>query len=502
MDTVDLTVDSVTTIEAGATTWTGVGQTEALGNDVGATGLGKTASVGITSSGGEVVVDVVGTQNAGATVTVGPGQTERWNQVGTTGVGAASSEPGATTVTMSWDLAMKESWAISAVALLSAGGSYDPDGTIDHYEWKEGDTVLGTTASITKDFSVDTHTVTLTVTDDDEATDTDTVVVTVESPPDTPPTVSITSPDDGATVSGSITIQVDATDTEDAAGTLAVEVSIDGGATYFDITANWDGTNYYYDWNTTATDVEGNPLYPDGSHTIDARATDSANNTTNAAQITVTVDNVDDPPTVAITSPVNGDTVSGTIEVTADATDDKGVTQVEFFVGDASIGVDKDGSDSWSISWDTTEVGDDIHTVTATATDAIGQTDTDSISVTVNNTMADTMYVGDLDGSTDLKGTSGRWEVFVTVTIHDENHNPVANATVAGAWSGATTGTVSGTTGSDGTVMVSTGNMSGGVSVTFTVTGVDHVTLTYDVGANHDPDPDGDSDGTSITIYK
>jgi len=110
------------------------------------------------------------------------------------------------------------------------------------------------------------------------------------------------------------------------------------------------------------------------------------------------------------------------------------------------------------------------------------------------------MHVGDLDGSSDLKGKSGRWEVFVTVTIHDENCDLVANATVTGDWSGATTGTVSGTTGSDGTVTFSTGNMSGGDSVTFTVTGVTHDTLTYDSAANHDPD--GDSDGTSITVSK
>ena len=175
--------EEATTIEAGATTWTGVGQTAAtaLGNDAGATGLGTTASVDVASAAGELVADVVGTQNAGATVSVGPGQTERWNQVGTAGVGAASSEPGAATVTMSWDLAEVENWSISAVALLSAGGSYDPDGTITSYEWDidgDGETVLSG-ETVTYGFAVGSHTVTLKVTDNDGATDTDTVVVTV-----------------------------------------------------------------------------------------------------------------------------------------------------------------------------------------------------------------------------------------------------------------------------------------------------------------------------------
>jgi predicted extracellular nuclease len=99
---------------------------------------------------------------------------------------------------------------------------------------------------------------------------------------DAAPNVSIVNPEDGSTVSGTVTIQVDATDAEDAAGTLTVEVAIDGGAWQ---TAAYNSSSGYYelDWDTTAV--------ADGSHTIDARATDSAGNTTNATQVTVTVDN-------------------------------------------------------------------------------------------------------------------------------------------------------------------------------------------------------------------
>jgi hypothetical protein len=42
--------------------------------------------------------------------------------------------------------------------------------------------------------------------------------------------------------------------------------------------------------------------------------------------------------------------------------------------------------------------------------------------------------------------------------------------------------------------------MDGGSSVTFAVDGVAHSSLTYDATDNHDPD--GDSDGTSITVSK
>lgn len=65
---------------------------------------------------------------------------------------------------------------------LDGSGSTD-DGNIVSYVWKEGETVFGTTEVTTFDFTVGTHTVTLTVTDDDGLSSTDTVVITVEPAP-------------------------------------------------------------------------------------------------------------------------------------------------------------------------------------------------------------------------------------------------------------------------------------------------------------------------------
>ena len=62
---------------------------------------------------------------------------------------------------------------------LDGSNSYDPDGTITSYEWKKGATVLGIDEIITYDFTVGTHTVTLTVTDNGGATDTDECIITV-----------------------------------------------------------------------------------------------------------------------------------------------------------------------------------------------------------------------------------------------------------------------------------------------------------------------------------
>ena len=99
---------------------------------------------------------------------------------------------------------------------------------------------------------------------------------------DDPPTASVAAPADGATVSGTTTVQVDASDAEDSASDLAVEVAIDGGAWQ---AASWVGTDgvHEYDWDTTSVG--------DGDHAVEARATDSGGNSTSSS-VTVTVDNV------------------------------------------------------------------------------------------------------------------------------------------------------------------------------------------------------------------
>ena len=66
---------------------------------------------------------------------------------------------------------------------------------------------------------------------------------------------------------------------------------------------------------------------------------------------------VDARPTVSITSPAAGSTVSGaSVAVNATASDDHGVSQVQFFDGATSLGTDSNGADGWSANWNTTAV--------------------------------------------------------------------------------------------------------------------------------------------------
>lgn len=90
-------------------------------------------------------------------------------------------------------------------------------------------------------------------------------------------------------------------------------------------------------------------------------------------------------PSVSLTGPAEGSTVKGTVELTADASDDRAVASVVFFVDETRVGADDDGSDGWAVSWNTTEVADGDHTLRARATDDGGQAATDQVSFTVAN---------------------------------------------------------------------------------------------------------------------
>ena len=88
-----------------------------------------------------------------------------------------------------------------------------------------------------------------------------------------------------------------------------------------------------------------------------------------------------DPPTVTVTSPVSG-TVSGTIDVTATATDTDGsVTQVAFYLMPAGtlIGTDTNAAGGWSCPLDTTAAADGTgYQIKAVATDNEGATGDDT----------------------------------------------------------------------------------------------------------------------------
>jgi len=90
------------------------------------------------------------------------------------------------------------------------------------------------------------------------------------------------------------------------------------------------------------------------------------------------------PPSATVTAPAAGATVSGAVAVTATASDNVGVTRVDVLVDGAVAG--SDTAAPYSVTIDTTALGDGSHTLAARAFDAANNAATSApIAVTVQN---------------------------------------------------------------------------------------------------------------------
>ena len=269
-------------------------------------------------------------------------------------------------------------------ASVSVQASASDDHGVTQVQFFDGSTSLGTDTNGGDGWSVNwnttsgangAHTIRATATDTIGQTGTDTNNVTVNNvAADAPPTVSVTAPAEGATVSGaSVSVQASASDDHGV-----TQVQFFDGSTSLGTDTN-GGDGWSVNWNTTSG--------ANGAHTIRATATDTIGQTgTDTNNVTVNNVAADVPPTVSVTAPAEGATVSGaSVSVQASASDDHGVTQVQFFDGSTSLGTDTNGGDGWSVNWNTTSGANGAHTIRATATDTIGQTGTDTNNVTVNN---------------------------------------------------------------------------------------------------------------------
>jgi beta-lactamase superfamily II metal-dependent hydrolase len=192
------------------------------------------------------------------------------------------------------------------------------------------------------------------------------------APDTTAPVTSITSPANGATVSGSVSVTATASDN---VGVTRVEFWLDGVLQSTDTTSP-----YSWSWNTTTA--------ANGSHLLHSEAFDAAGNRGVSADVSVTVNNDLTAPTTSITAPAGGATVSGTTPVSASASDNVGVTKVEFYLDAVLQSTDTASPYDWS--WITTSTPNGSHSLTSKAYDAAGNIGTSAaVSVTVNNTGLD-----------------------------------------------------------------------------------------------------------------
>jgi len=142
--------------------------------------------------------------------------------------------------------------------------------------------------------------------------------------------------------------------------------------------------------------------------------------------------------------------------------------------------------------------GDPTATATPVPTATAAPTATATPTVTSAPGGTGTMHVGALTGVGSAENR-GRWGATVTVSIHDANEAPVANATVDGSWSEGASGAGSCTTDSSGACSLTKSNLKSNVSsVTFAVEAVSHADTNYDPAANHDPV----GDGTQVVVFQ
>ena len=179
------------------------------------------------------------------------------------------------------------------------------------------------------------------------------------------PTVSISSPTSGATVSGTITIT-----TNVSANTTSVQFSVDGSG------AGGAVTNAPFSFSLNTTTLSN------GSHSLAAAASNAVGQTATSVAVAINVNNVV-PPTVSITSPTSGAAVSGTITITTNVS--ANTTSVQFSVDGSNVGAAVTSA-PFSFSLNTTTLSNGVHSLAATASNVGGQTATSAaVAINVNN---------------------------------------------------------------------------------------------------------------------
>lgn len=184
-----------------------------------------------------------------------------------------------------------------------------------------------------------------------------------------PPTVSLTSPSNGAvfTPPASMTITATASDSD---GSVS-GVSFYSNGNFVGNGAFTAPNQYSFTWNNVTA----------GNYNLTARATDDRGATTTSNSRNI---NVDNPPTVSITNPTNGATFAApaSIAINTNAADNDGfVSKVEFFQNSIKIG--ETNNTPFTFTWNS--VGPGNYALTARATDNVGVTTTSGpINVTVS----------------------------------------------------------------------------------------------------------------------
>ncbi|MEE9345958.1 MAG: Ig-like domain-containing protein [Methylococcales bacterium] len=206
-------------------------------------------------------------------------------------------------------------------------------------------------------------------------TDDYSIAKVLDNPPPidtTPPTILSFAPANGAIVSDTVTLIASATDN---VGVQRVEFLINGGAVATDTT-----DPYAFAWNSQSV--------ANGAATYAVRVVDFAGNETVSEVRSLTVNNDLSPPVVSFVqppTPSEAAIVAGLLPLEATASDDVGVTRVDFMVNGSVVGFDN--ATPYQTTWNSLLTPNGPANLTAKAYDAAGNTTQTNpvINVTVNN---------------------------------------------------------------------------------------------------------------------
>ena len=176
---------------------------------------------------------------------------------------------------------------------------------------------------------------------------------------------------------GTVTLSADPSSGGSGIKSVAFEYTDAGGSTWTAIGTDTAGPGpYTADWDTT--------LIPDGHYDLRIQITDNADNVTTTSLPDKVVDNTA-PDVALVGAPTEGQLVSGTIAITASASDlTSPIASVKFFVQGGLLATDTGAP--FTQSWNTTTGSDGAATIQVVVEDMAGNTATSPVrNVTVDN---------------------------------------------------------------------------------------------------------------------
>lgn len=191
------------------------------------------------------------------------------------------------------------------------------------------------------------------------------ITFTIGSADLVPPVAQLIYPVVGEVLSGQVEVIVYATDDRLLD---RVEFFTDGNLEST-VQATPTSSTFNFLWNMTS-------YVPNSQHTLFFKAVDASGNQSVNTPITFTVGTVDqEPPIVTLLYPVDGDTLSGSVNVTVNVFDNIGVVKVDFFIDGGSNGAPNITltDPPWIYLWNTSGLVDGhLHSLYIKAYDAAG----------------------------------------------------------------------------------------------------------------------------------